>query len=168
MWIIAAKGGGGRQFWLTNKSTLHFAQALSVYDMELLPAMEVLRKKAYSFIREMRQDAPYWLDFPLFKTTDLTVPPLPAGESVALVRRLSIGARLHLLYAVEAGGGRLPTRTGHIPRDCGLYAPDSSQEIIESGLLIPSQDLRLLKNTLQKAEILEQRQAAPCSTECSV
>lgn len=155
MWIIAAKGGGGREFWLTNDSPLYFAQALSPYDLKLLPAMEQLRKKANSFIREIRQDTPYWLDVPLFKATELTIPPLPAGKGVARARWLSIGARLHLFYAVEAGGGRLPSLTGHLPRDVGLYAADSSQEILESGLLIPSQDPGLLKNSLQKTEIME-------------
>lgn len=155
MWIIAGRGGGGREFWLTNDTPRYFAQALCPYDLELLPAMEQLRRKANTFIRRMRKDAPFWLDVPLFKEADFTILSLATGEAVARVRQLTIGARLHLFYAVEKGGGRLPTLTGHIPRDMRLYEPDSSQEILESGLLIPSQDPALLKNSLQKAEILE-------------
>ncbi|WP_449245511.1 hypothetical protein [Desulfobacca acetoxidans] len=155
MWIIASKEGGGREFWLTNDFPLYFAQALSPYDLELQPAMEGLRKKANSFIRKMRKDAPYWLDFPLLKASELTTPPLPPGEGVAQVRRLTIGARLHLFWAVEANGGRLSSLAGHIPRDLGLYTLDSTQEILASGLLLPSQDPALLKNSFLKTELLE-------------
>lgn len=154
MWIIASKGGGGRQYWLTDELPRYFAQAISPFEMELPSAIEELRKRANRFIREMRKDASYWLDFPPFKASELIIPPLPAGECVARVRRLSIGARLHLFRIVEVGGGRLPQLTGFILRDLGLYAPDSTREIMESGLVISSQAPGLLKNSFEKTELL--------------
>ena len=155
MWIIAEKGGGGREFWLTTQAPLFFAQALSPFEMELKPAIEELRKRSNRFIREMRKDVPYWLDCPLFKASELQPPPLPLGEGVEKVRRLSIGARLHLFSAVEAGGGILPRLTGYDLRSFGIYIPDSSREIIESGLLTLSQDPELLKHSMPKTELLE-------------
>ena len=155
MWIITAKGGGGREFWLTNKSPLFFALALSPYEMKLQHEIGELCKKANRFIRKMRKDTPYWIDYPLFKESELTIPSLPTGEGMAKVRRLSIGARLHLLYAVEAGGGILPRLTDYQLRSFGLYVPDSSKEIIDSGLLLLSQDPCLLKNSMSRNEMLE-------------
>jgi hypothetical protein len=155
MWIIAGKGGGGREFWLTTLAPQFFAQALSPFEMELKPTSEELLKKANRFIREMRKDAPYWLDFPLFKVSELQVPPLPSGEGLKKVRHLTIGARLHLFSAVEAGGGILSRLTGYELRGFGLNIFDSCREIIKSGLLIPSQDPGLLKHSMSKTELLE-------------
>jgi hypothetical protein len=153
MWIIAEKEGSGREFWLTGSIPLFFAQALSPYSMELKPGMENLRKKANRFIREMRKDAPFWLDYPSFKQKDMGIPPLPPGECIDKVRSLTIGARLHLLFAVEAGGGYLPKLTDYALRNFGLHIPDTSREIIASELLKVIEAPGSLLNILSKAEL---------------
>jgi hypothetical protein len=155
MWIIVSREGGGWGIWLDDNQRfnprLYVAQAFSPYEIGLQPEIETLRKKGNKILRKKRKE---WLDVPLIKASELTIPPLPAGECVDKVRGLSIGGRLHLFYAVEAGGGRLPRLAGFIPRDMGLYSPDSSHEIIESGLFTPSQEPGFLKKSLEKTEIL--------------
>ncbi len=152
MWIIAAKGGGKREFWLFNDSPRYFAQALCPYEIELKPAIENMRKKGNRAIRGWRKDGE---DYPLFKASELKIPPVPNGACVEKFRQLSIGARLHLFYAAAAGGGRLAHISGFIPRDVGLYPLDSSREIIDSGLLCLSQNAELLKSSLQKTDLLD-------------
>lgn len=161
MWIIAGKEGSGREFWLTGSIPLFFAQALSPYSMELKPGMENLRKKANRFIREMRKVAPFWLDYPLFKQKDMSIPPLPSCECIEKVRSLTIGARLHLLFVVEAGGGYLPKLTNYALRKFGLHIPDTCREIIASELLKFIEAPGSLLNSLSKVELQEAcRQAA--------
>ncbi len=156
MWIVFSREGGGWGIWLDDDQyfnpRLYVAQALSPYEIGIEPEIEKLRKKGNKIIREKRKD---WLDVPLIKASELTIPPLLAGECVDKVRGLSIGGRLHLFSAVKAGGGCLPRLTGLSPRYMGLYSLDSNQEIIESGQFAPSQEPWVLKKSLGKSEILE-------------
>lgn len=161
MWIIISRNGGGGGVWLGDNPRFnprfYLAQAFSPYEMKLHPEIETLRIKGNKIIRKMRKE---WFDVPLIKASELIIPPLPAGEAVARMRQLSIGARLHLFSAVEARGGRLPRLAGFVSRDLGLYPPDSSMQIMESRLLIPCQAHELLahellKKSFEKSELLE-------------
>jgi hypothetical protein len=153
IWIIAGKEGGSREFWLTNQTPQFCSKALSPYEMEIQLKIEELIEKGNNFIREMRKDVVYWLDVPLFKEADFQIPPVPEGEAVEKVRDLTIGARLQLFFAVESGGGCLPRLTDYELRKFGLYIPDTSQEITESGLLSLSEDSELLKKTMTKNDL---------------
>lgn len=156
MWIIVIRKGGGGGVWLDDDQRfnprLYLAQAFSSYEIEMHPEIEDLRIKGNKYIRKMRKE---WFDVPVIKASELTIPPLPTGKCLDQVRGLSIGARLHLFFAVEAGGGRLPHLAGFVPRDMGLYPQDSSREILESGLLIPCKAHNILKKSFEKSELLE-------------
>ena len=154
MWIIAAKDGGSRDFWLTGKTPLQVAQALCSYNILLKPAMTELMSKANRFIRKMRKDNPYWDDQPLFSTNDLVLPELSPSECVGKIRSLSIGARLHLFCAFCFTANDLPNVTDYATRSFGLYIPDTTKEILTSQLLVPTQDPQFLKETMTKDDLI--------------
>lgn len=153
MWIIAGKEGGDRGYWLIDRFPEYFALALSPYEMELKEPIYGLLKKANKFNREMRKMAVSWLDVPLIKPERLGIPPVRVNEGIEKVRGLTIGARLHLFFAVAAGGGCLPRLTDYELRQFGIFIPDTSKEIINSGLLSLSNDTELLKKTMNKNDL---------------
>lgn len=154
IWIISAKAGGSRDFWLTEKTPLQVAQALCAYNILLKPAMIELLKKANSFIRKMRKDNPYWDDQPLFSANDLTLSELSPSECIGKVRSLSIGARLHLFCAICFVSNDLPDVTDYATRSFGLYIPDTTKEILTSHLLVPARNPQFLKETMTKDALI--------------
>jgi hypothetical protein len=154
MWIISAKAGGARDFWLTERTPLQVAQALCIYNILLKPGMTELLDKVNSFIRKMRKDNPYWDDQPLFSANDLTLPELSPSECVRKIRSLSIGARLHLFCAICFVSNDLPDVTDYATRSFGLHIPDTTKEILTSQLLTPAHDPQFLKETMNKDDLI--------------
>lgn len=159
MWIIASKSGGGREYWISDKDklTLLFSKALCAYHLELKPSINDLIQKANNTIRKWSEDTDYWKDYPKFEAAMLDVP--DPGESVCRqkILSLSIGARLHLFQAISYGedGGSLPNSTDYVTRSFGLNIPETTREILDSRLLIPSEDINDLQSSFSRKSLLE-------------
>jgi hypothetical protein len=66
LFILRAKGGGGREFWLADETSLLFAYSLCCHQIQWLESLEQLRDRANHFILRMRRDTPFWETYPLF------------------------------------------------------------------------------------------------------
>jgi len=156
MWIIAEKDGGGREFWIAENSKLPlmFSRALCCYHFELLPAFIELLKKANRSIKDLRKDSDYWKDYPLFEPDMLKITGLSENACKQKILTLSIGARLHLFYAISSGEGSLTMLTDYNLRSFGLHIPWTTKEILDSELLIPTDDSAGLLRSFSKSDLI--------------
>jgi hypothetical protein len=123
----------------------------------LKPPIKDLIQKANNTIRKWSEDTDYWEDYPKFEAAMLNVS--DPGESICRqkILSLSIGARLHLFQAISYGedGGSLPNSTDYATRSFGLNIPDTTKEILDSQLLIPSEDINDLQSCFSRKALLE-------------
>ncbi len=115
--------------------------------------VEQLAKRANAFIRKMREDTPFWEDFPLFRVGESLpwpVPPHPAAQKFcAALRWLPLGSRSHFFDAAasalsrKSGGQQaLDKTTSYRTRKRGVDGVESAALLLQSGLLFRCQDLR--------------------------
>jgi hypothetical protein len=142
MWIICSKSGGKRKFWISEKDkyTLLFSRALCAYHFTIQPAVGKLIQPANDAIEKLAEDNDYWKEYPKFDSTTLQIPSLPESQCREKILSLSLGARLHLFQAVSygKGAGSLPKSTDYATRNFGLFVPETTREILDSTLMIPS------------------------------
>jgi hypothetical protein len=162
MVIVAAKEGGGREFWVGDdcKFPLFFAQALSAHGVAIGPDTERLIPKANKWLREITKEtaeagSSYWTSFELFSKGDLTVYSPPESATRARLRAMSVGARLHLFEAMAIGFGSLPQLPSCKLRNYGLDVAASTAEILNSGLVCHSSDYSKLPTGVSKSELFE-------------
>ncbi|MCS4195932.1 hypothetical protein [Salinibacter ruber] len=165
LFIIASKGGGGRQFWITEDTPQLIAWILCPFLPEWSDQMFELRRRANTFIEGMRQDASYWEEYPLYGEDDEKVGPIGEDEISSEIATLTPAARMHLLYAVsrlapgdiwhERGGGVLSDLTTYEIRSMGINIPDTAQEIESTGLLVASDEEEAFMHFMTKDEMIE-------------
>ncbi len=157
LFALATKGGGGREFWVTDEKASLFSWALACHPIEWLPAMVELRDKANSFIREMRKDTPYWVDFPLFEDSAWGVPSIVATATDEYFNALPIGARIHLLSLVQPKkGGRdsLLKGTTFAMRDLGVNPRQTADLLLGSGFCSSVIEASALESVWTKDELI--------------
>jgi hypothetical protein len=152
--IVKSKDGGGREFWLTDRTPELLTSALSVNEPEWGSALEQLQLKANAFIRKMRVDTPYWRDYQLFNTVATPALPVPSKRCLELVRSLPLGGRLQLAYLIGRGGGSAATSTDYAIRSLGLDINESFRLIVEAGLLRAAVDPEIGLAALTREDLL--------------
>ncbi len=155
MWIVFSKGGGGREFWITNDTCQLIAWAMCCNYPQFRMPMKKLIKKANQFIKKMAKDAPYWQDYPGFTIDEVIVEPLKLKSSNVRIAELSLSARIHLFYVLHKGGGSLPNLTNYSIRSFGIRTEVTTSEILDSQLLIESHEPASLANSLTKKELYD-------------
>src|SRR5699024_6072679 len=159
LFIIASKSGGDRPFWLTKDIPKHFSWILGPYFPKWKNIMHDLADKANEFIDEKGKDLPYWEDYPKLKV-NFGIEPLTLNKTVEKVRSLSPAARLQLFFAVSHEGGSLPTLANYPIRSMGINVNETSEEIINSKLLVQSYDPQMMLRESKRSllEICEDQQ----------
>jgi hypothetical protein len=154
LFIVAAKAGGGREFFISESVPRYMAWVLFPYQPRWSADTDLLAKEANAWIRKMAKDTPFWRDY-----GRLTLPKVqPTGISDSLrvtIASLTPAARLHFVYAITKGGGSLPNLTNYDIRSFGINVAATSEEMIRSGLMISSSASDVIESAFTKQEILE-------------
>lgn len=154
LFIIASKIGGGREFWLTDNMGQLFSYALCCYHIEPTDAIDILKKKANSFIKRMRKEAPFWNDIPFFKSTTFTNPATTSSVS-SIMQNLPVMARIHLLAISERNASSLLTSTTFKMRSLGVNPLETAPALFNSGLCELVPETADLSNCISKSDIIE-------------
>lgn len=154
MYIIAEKGGGGREFWLTEKFPELFSWSMCVFRPSWQSYIQDLAHRANSFIEEKAEDLAYWEDYPRLEKSEVQVDPPSQTETQKKVKSLSPAGRMHLLYAVSRGGGSLPNLTNYPIRSFGINTEKTSREIVDNELMSTAKDASVLMSSMTKKEIV--------------
>jgi hypothetical protein len=150
LFILGAKEGGDREFWLADEKPLLFAFALCCHDIQWLDGMEQLRDKANRFIRRMRKDTPFWETYPLFGPS--LVPPQSVNNSPVVSKLLALPllSRIHVHFFAERGAGSLMQSTTYRMRSLGVNPRETAQILLESGICQPASDHEALAEVFSK------------------
>ena len=160
LWIVVSKGGGGREFWITDETPQLFSWALCCYLPDFTTLIVKLAEKANRFISKMAKDTPFWKEYPRLQKNNILVPPLAESELIRILQQLSISARLHFFRAASMGGGSLPRLTTYPIRSFGISVDDTSTQLEQAGLFLLSAEPESLNKSLTKQELLEACAAA--------
>ncbi len=158
LFIIAGKEGGGREFLIAKGDIPHlFSLALSSQRPKWLESMNSLQKKANAFIRKMSKDVPFWEEYPLFEAKCWEIEPPSDSDLMELMRKLTMSARIHLLYFVGAynGTGSLLNSTSYPMRSFGINAEETSKELLAAELCIPTEDSSSLLKVWSKNNLID-------------
>jgi hypothetical protein len=152
--IVAEKNGGAREFWIKEEFPRLFAWCLCAFRPVWRRECGVLLNRANAFIDEKAKEYDFWGNYPRFQQGDLQMPEFPSSELMEKVRALSPAACMQLLYAIsrlrrgeiwyERGGNSLSDLTNYAIRSFGIDIPETSVEILESGLVVISDRPRAL------------------------
>ncbi len=158
LFIVASKDGDADNFLITRKIPRLFAWNCIVYQPQWSNNLHSLADKANSWIVEMAKDVPYWQEYKKFDTCN--IPTLLIDEEVGKkILLLSPAARLQLFYAVEKGGGSLFSMTNGLTsgpiRSLGININNTSQELLSSGLIIPSSSPKAIESAHSKQELVD-------------
>jgi hypothetical protein len=161
MWIIAAKDGASREFWISPDAmfTTFFSWALCAYGATVKEELFTLVEAGNKWLEQRRKEAPFWQPYPDFEKGALNLRPLDAGPACAKLMELPIGARLHVFSALNFGVGSLPSLTGYKLRSFGLYIPESVRLILDSKLLVPAADAEAVSRALSKEDLARECQS---------
>jgi hypothetical protein len=154
LFIVAAKGGGGRQFLITEEIPRLISWVCLSHHPSWSPQVHPLAKKANSWITKMAKDTPYWQEYGKFELKELSTVYIE-NELRTVMLALSPAARMQLLYTVERGGGSLPSLTNYQIRSFGINAEKTSKELIDSGLVLPSPSKEAIESAHSKQELVE-------------
>jgi hypothetical protein len=161
MWVMAAKDGAGREFWISRdcKFPTFFAWALCPYDIVVKAETMKLVGRANSWLSRMGKEVPYWHDYPRFPKTVLSLEGRQVGDACARLLDLPVGSRLHLFTALSSVAGSLPSLTDYKLRSFGLDITESVQLILRSGLLMPSSEDDAVSDALTKGDLIRECEA---------
>lgn len=154
LFIVAAKGGGGRQFLITEEIPRLISWACIAHHPSWSPEVHSLAKKANSWITKMAKDTPYWQEYGKFELKELPTVSLE-NELEQIILALSPAARMQLLYTLERGGGSLPRLTNYQIRSLGINTEKTSRELIDSKLVLPSSSKEAIESAHSKQELVE-------------
>lgn len=159
LFIVAAKGGGGREFLITEEIPRLISWACIAHHPSWSTQVHSLSKKANSWITNMAKDTPfpasvYWQEYGKFDVRELPNASIK-NELQAVILTLSPAARLQLFYTVERGGGSLPSLTNYQIRSLGINVEKTSKELIDSGLVVSSSSTEAIESAHSKQEIVE-------------
>jgi len=154
LYIVAAKGGGGREFLITEEIPRLISWACIAHQPSWSTQLHSLAKKANSWIAKMAKDTLYWQEYGRFDVKEV---PNASIENVlrAAILTLTPAARLQLFYAVERGGGSLPVLTNYQIRSLGINVEKTSKELIDSGLVLSSTSKEAIESAHSKQELVE-------------
>lgn len=154
LFIVAAKGGGGREFLITEEIPRLISWACIAYHPSWSIQVHSLSRKANSWITKMAKDTPYWQEYGRFDVREAPDASIE-DELRTVILTLSPAARLQLLYTVERGGGSLPSLTNYQIRSLGINVERTSKELIDSGLVISSSSKEAIESAYSKQELVE-------------
>lgn len=152
--IVAAKGGGSREFLITEEIPRLISWACMAYQPSWSTQVHFLSKKANSWITKMAKDTPYWQEYGKFDFREIPNPSVKNGL-LAVILTLSPAARLQLFYTVERGGGSMPSLTNYQIRQLGINVEKTSKELIDSGLVLSSSSKDAIESAHSKQELVE-------------
>jgi len=154
LFIVAAKGGGGREFLITDEIPRLILWACISYQPIWSDNLQTLAKKANSWIDKMAKDTPYWEGYEKFGVEEIPnkIIDTDLGE---IISALTPAARLQLFYAMEKGGGALSELTNYQIRSFGIDVETTSLELIESGLVEFSFSNNVIEQAHSKKELIE-------------
>ena len=154
LFILGAKEGGDREFWLADEKPLLFASALCCHDIHWLDGMDQLRDKANRFIRKMRKDTPFWVTYPLFRSS--LVPPQSVNNSPVISKlvELPLLSRIHVHFFAERGVGSLMQSTTYKMRSLGVNPSETAQILLRSGICQPASDHEALAEVFSKNKLV--------------
>lgn len=154
LFIVAAKGGGGTEFIITEEIPRLMSWACIAHQPLWSTNVHSLAKKANSWIAKMADDTPYWQQYEKFDVREIpseSIEPELRKNIVALTP----AARLQLFCAVERGGGSLPGLTNYQIRSLGINVDKTSRELLDSGLVLPSFSSEAIASAHSKQELVE-------------
>lgn len=154
LFIVAAKGGGGREFLITEEIPRLISWACIAHHPSWSTQLHSLSKKANSLITKMAKDTPYWQEYGKFEVTEFPSVSIE-NELRAVILALSPAARMQLLYTVEKGGGSLSSLTNYQIRSLGINTEKTSKELIDSGLVLSSSSKEAIESAHSKQELVE-------------
>lgn len=154
LFIVASKGGGGRQFLITEEIPRLISWACIAHHPSWLPEVHSLARKANSWITKMAKDTHYWQEYEKFELKCLPTASLK-NELRQIMLALSPAAKMQLLYIIEKGGGALPSLTNYQIRSLGINIQKTSKELIDSNLILPSDSKEAMESAHSKQELIE-------------
>ena len=156
MWIVAAKDGSGREYWISPdcKFPTFFSWALCPYEVVIKPDLLTLVKRANRWLADMRKEVPFWQDYPDFDKKTAELSPFKGGPASAKLMELPIGARLHFFTALSHGLGSLADLTDYKLRSFGLYIPQSVRLLLGTQLLVAATNVDSVIRSLSKGELV--------------
>jgi hypothetical protein len=154
LFIVAAKGGGGRESLITEEIPRLISWACIAHHPSWTNQLHSLSKKANSWIAKMAEDTPSWQEYGRFDVRELPNASI-GNELQAVILTLSPAARLQLFYAIERRGGSLPSLTNFQIRSLGIDVERTSKELIDSGLVFSSSSKEAIESAHSKQELVE-------------
>jgi len=154
LFIVAATGSGDREFMITKEIPRLVSWACIAHQPLWSTDLQSLAKKANSWISKMAEDTPYWQEYEKFDVREIPNKSIETELRESIIA-LTPAARLQLFYAVERGGGSLPSLTNYQIRSLGINVEKTSQELLESGLVIPSFSSEAIESAHSKQELVE-------------
>ncbi|WP_198244124.1 hypothetical protein [methane-oxidizing endosymbiont of Gigantopelta aegis] len=154
LFIVAAKGGGGREFLITEEIPRLISWACIAHQPSWSTQLHSLAKKANSWIAKMAKDTPYWQEYERFYVRELPNASIET-DLRAVILTLTPAARLQLFYAVEREGGALSSLTNYQIRSLGINVEQTSKELIESGLVLHSSSKEAIESAHSKQELVD-------------
>ncbi|MCX6173583.1 MAG: hypothetical protein NTZ27_02380 [Ignavibacteriales bacterium] len=161
LFIVAEKGGGGRAFMITGEIPRIVSWACIVHQPLWSTDLQSLAKKANSWISMMAEEFPetLWAGYEKFDVREIPNRTIETKMREKIIA-LTPAARLQLFYAVEKRGGSLlnlltNNLTSGPIRSLGINFDKTSQELLESGLVIPSFSSEAIETAYSKQELVE-------------
>ena len=154
LFIVAAKGGGGREFLVTDGIPRLISWACIAHQPSWSTNLHSLVGKANSWIAKMAKDAPYWKEYDRFNVREVPNTSIET-ELRASIIALTPAARLQLFYAVERGGGSLPRLTNYPIRSLGINVDKTSKELIDTAVVVRSFSPESIESACSKQELVE-------------
>lgn len=152
MFIVALKDGGGREFLIKEEIPRLMSWACIAHHPLWTDQLQILSKKANSWLSLMAKEAPFWVEYEMFDVREL--PKSSVEKQVGLeILKLSPAARLQLFNTIVRGSGSIMSRTTYPIRSLGINVENTSEEIINSGLVVYSSSKEVIKPELSKDEL---------------
>jgi len=163
--IVAEKSGGDRKFWIKDEYPRLFAWCLCVYQPVWQEKLAKLVDQGNSFIDTMAKEHEFWKDFPRLDKPGISDSVKVSANTLDIIKGLSPAARMHLLYAVsrlrpgeiwrKRGGHQLSELTNYAIRSFGINLTQTTQEIINTGLLTKSKESRAYVHRKTKEQLMQ-------------
>lgn len=154
LFILGAKEGGDREFWLADEKPLLFAFALCCHDIQWLDNLEQLRQRANRFIRKMRKDTPFWETYPLFGRSLVGLHSINNSPVASKLLALPLLSRIHVQFFAERSAGSLMQSTTYKMRSLGVNPLETAQILLESGICQPASDHEALAEVFSKNDLV--------------
>jgi len=154
LFIVASKGGGGREFLITEEIPRLISWACIAHQPSWSTQLYSLAEKANLWIAKMAKDTPYWQEYERFDLKELPNDSID-NELQTVLLTLTPAARLQLFYAIETNGGPLLSLTNYQIRSLGINVEETSKELIDSELLLFSSSKEAIESGYSKKELVE-------------